>query len=346
MRFSYLHVLTLSFSLYRISGGTPLVLSEQKRLHSLGSIIGSTNGSATPSNYNQNASTSAALSQQQYNSNDQFSVKAKEEASILQRVQELKREGLWMGARLPKLVEPTRKKVHWDFLVEEMQWLSADFANERKWKKAAAKKLSKAIQKYFLDKELAAQKAQKAQEQNLKRIAAFMAREVKTFWTSIKKVVEDKQQKRLEAKRQVAFNEQLKLMVDQTEQFSKQVAKGMTKKTSVTTSLNSSRISSPLPRNASDDEWSRPNEDSDDDEETIAREEKEIPESSTKEEIDALEREGQMDIDDLLRDYLLNRDKIVVPESDSEQSDSEKETEKRKKTEQNLDHKASSSKVS
>jgi E1A-binding protein p400 len=253
-----------------------------------------------------------------------------------------------MGARLPKLVEPTRQKVHWDFLLEEMQWLAADFANERKWKKAAAKKCSKAIQKYFQDKEMAAQKAEKAQEQNLRRIAAFMAKEIKTFWSNIKKVVEEKQQKRLEAKRQVAFTEHLKFMVDQTEQFSKQVAKGMNKKTSVTTSLNSSRISSPTPRHASDDEWLGRDEDSNDDEETIAKEEEaEAPESSTKDEIDALQKESEMDLDDLLqdsflRDYLMNRDKIVVPGSESEQSDSEKEYGKKRKTEQNSDHKHAS----
>jgi E1A-binding protein p400 len=329
----------------QILGGTPLVLSEQKRLNSLGSIVGSTNGSITPSSLNQNASTSSALSHQ-YNTNDQFSVKAKEEVYVLQRVQELKRGGLWTGARLPKLVEPQRQKCHWDFLLEEMQWLAADFAAEKKWKKSAAKKCSKAIQKYFQDKEMAAQRAEKAQEQNLRRIAAFIAKEVKTFWLNIKKIVEEKQQKRLEAKRQVAFNEHLKLMVDQTEQFSKQVAKGMNKKTSVTTSLNSSRISSPTPRHASDDEWME-DEDSDDDEETIAKEEKEVPESSTKDEIDALQKESEMDLDDLLKDeflldYLKNRDKIVVPESDSEHSNSEKEFGKRKKTEQNSDHRHSS----
>ena len=34
-----------------------------------------------------------------------------------------------------------RKKAHWDYLLEEMRWLAADFAQERKWKKAAARKV-------------------------------------------------------------------------------------------------------------------------------------------------------------------------------------------------------------
>lgn len=61
----------------------------------------------------------------------------------MQRIGELQREGLWAEKRLPKVQEPTRVKAHWDYLLEEMVWLAADFAQERKWKKAAAKKVSR-----------------------------------------------------------------------------------------------------------------------------------------------------------------------------------------------------------
>ena len=60
----------------------------------------------------------------------------------MQRISELQREGLWSEKRLPKVQEPPRVKAHWDYLLEEMIWLAADFAQERKWKKAAAKKVS------------------------------------------------------------------------------------------------------------------------------------------------------------------------------------------------------------
>lgn len=331
---------------------------EQKRLATLSSIIiGSTNGSPSTSTFNQSVSTPSSLPPQYNSSSDQLnSVKAKEEVNVLQRVQELKREGLWMGARLPKVVEPARIKVHWDFLLEEMQWISTDFAQERKWKKASAKKISKAVQKYFQDKELAAQRAEKAQEQNLRRIAAFLAKEVKAFWATAEKLVQVKQDMRLEAKRKIALNEKLKFIVDQTEKYSQQVAEGMTKKApgaSKATSLNSSRISSPMLRNASDDEWSRPNIDSDDDEETIAKEEADVPATSTKDEIDALEKESKMELDDFLdtlpKDYLKNRDKIIVsdsesasdkdfddPESEEDDEDTIMEQEKTEK----IDHKA------
>lgn len=45
--------------------------------------------------------------------------------------------------RLTRLTEPPRPKVHWDYLCEEMQWLSADFAQERRWKRGVARKVDK-----------------------------------------------------------------------------------------------------------------------------------------------------------------------------------------------------------
>lgn len=75
--------------------------------------------------------------------------KAKQEAYVVQRIGDLQREGLWSERRLPKVQEQPRAKAHWDFLLEEMVWLAADFAQERKWKKAAAKKCARMVQKYF-----------------------------------------------------------------------------------------------------------------------------------------------------------------------------------------------------
>ena len=59
----------------------------------------------------------------------------------MSRVAELRKEGLWSSRRLPKVQEPPRPKTHWDYLLEEMQWLAADFQQERKWKKTCARKV-------------------------------------------------------------------------------------------------------------------------------------------------------------------------------------------------------------
>lgn len=71
-----------------------------------------------------------------------YSEKMKAEASVLQRISELQKEGMWWERRLPKVYEPPKTKSHWDYLLEEMTWLSADFVHERKWKRSAAKRVS------------------------------------------------------------------------------------------------------------------------------------------------------------------------------------------------------------
>lgn len=252
----------------------------------------------------------------------------------MQRVTELQRDGLWTERRLPKIQEPPRPKAHWDYLLEEMLWLATDFAQERKWKKAAAKKCARMVQKYFQDKNVAAQKAEKAQELQLKRIAAFVAKEIKIFWSNVEKLVEYKQQTKLDEKRKKALDQQLSFIVDQTERYSQQLVEGMNKtdkaiSASKATSLNSSRISSPTPKNTSDDEF-RPNETSDDDEETIAQAEAELAVANTLEEVSALQKESEMEIEDFLKqlpkDYLQNRDKIILS-GDEDESDVEYENE-------------------
>lgn len=183
---------------------------------------------------------------------EQIVEKAKQEAYVVQRVSDLQKEGLWSEKRLPKLQEMPRNKAHWDYLLEEMVWLAADFAQERKWKKAAAKKCARMVQKYFQDKALAAQKAEKAREQHTRKIAAFCAKEIRTFWSNVEKLVEYKQQTRLEEKRKKALDQQLSFIVDQTEKYSQLLAEGMNKSTMDNTQIISN-ASSPSPSRMNSD---------------------------------------------------------------------------------------------
>ncbi|EAA11849.4 AGAP006165-PA [Anopheles gambiae str. PEST] len=296
---------------------------------------------------------------------DQYTNKARQEVFVMQRIQELQKEGLWTEKRLPKVQEPPRPKAHWDYLLEEMVWLAADFAQERKWKKAAARKCARMVQKHFQDKALAAQRAEKAQELQLKRIAAFVAKEIKTFWSNAEKLVEYKQQTKLDERRKKALDQQLSFIVDQTEKYSQQLVEGMNKAAPVpggaaaallppgskAESLNSSRLSSPLRGSGglaggSDDEFCPEAESSDDDEETIAKAEAEAAaeaEDGTKDEVAALQKESEMDLDDFLKnlpkDYLENRDKIVLSDSNDGDGDGEEEQEEDEEEEEEADEK-------
>ncbi|XP_043677029.1 helicase domino isoform X6 [Vespula pensylvanica] len=278
--------------------------------------------------------TSSVVSNDITNNQEQIVEKAKQEAYVMQRIAELQREGLWSERRLPKVQEPARTKAHWDYLLEEMVWLAADFAQERKWKKAAAKKCARMVQKHFQEKAIQAQKAEKSQELRLKKIASFVAKEIKTFWANVEKLVEYKQQTRLEEKRKKALDQHLNFIVGQTEKYSTWLTEGLNKtdgSQSIPASINSSRISSPVPigKSHSDEEF-QPNQSSDDDEETIAKAEEEMKSTvDQKEEIELLKKESEMPLEDLLKDlppnYLEERNKSLSPSGkEVEETENEK----------------------
>lgn len=83
----------------------------------------------------------ASFSSVYENSHEDIVMRARHEAEVMKSISELRKDGLWCASRLPKVKEPVRIKTHWDFLLEEMQWLSTDFANEKRWKVNAARKV-------------------------------------------------------------------------------------------------------------------------------------------------------------------------------------------------------------
>ncbi|KAJ1922575.1 chromatin modification- protein VID21 [Tieghemiomyces parasiticus] len=57
-------------------------------------------------------------------------------AKVLRRVETLKSQNLWSFRQMERHEAPARAKTHWDFLLDEMQWLQADFKEERRFKVA------------------------------------------------------------------------------------------------------------------------------------------------------------------------------------------------------------------
>ena len=58
-----------------------------------------------------------------------------------------------MSKKLNKIQIPPKPKLHWDYVVEEMNWLSGVIAQERKTKKLTCHKCAKMIKKHFADKD-------------------------------------------------------------------------------------------------------------------------------------------------------------------------------------------------
>ncbi|XP_029685275.1 E1A-binding protein p400 isoform X3 [Takifugu rubripes] len=126
---------------------------------------------------------------------------AKLESQVHQRILELRKEGQWSASRLPKLVDASRPKSHWDYLLEEMQWMAADFAQERRWKEAAAKKLVRTCARYHQEQKRSEERSKQEKEIQLRHIASTIAREVEFFWSNIEQVVEIKLQFEIYEKR-------------------------------------------------------------------------------------------------------------------------------------------------
>ncbi|XP_033973679.1 LOW QUALITY PROTEIN: E1A-binding protein p400 [Trematomus bernacchii] len=137
---------------------------------------------------------SATMQSSQEGSQDKQVEQAKLESQVHQRISDLRKEGQWSASRLPKLMEASRPKSHWDYLLEEMQWMAADFAQERRWKEAAAKKLVRTCARHHQEQKKSEERLKKEREVHLRHIASTIAREVEFFWANIEQVVEIKLQ--------------------------------------------------------------------------------------------------------------------------------------------------------
>ena len=250
----------------------------------------------------------SAVYESSIGSQEQIVERAKQEAYVMQRIAELRKEGLWSAKRLPKVQEPPRAKAQWDYLLEEMAWLATDFAQERKWKKTAAKKCARMVMKYHQDKELQAEKAEKEEIMRLKRTAATISREIRNFWTNIEKIVEFRQQTRLEEKRKKALNLHLNYIVNQTEKYSSWLAEGMTKGSNQKNLVSSVSCDKVLTDMLIENKANLDGDDCDfepeigesDDEETIAKEEEEFGIEGDTNELDLLQKESEIPLEELI----------------------------------------------
>ncbi|XP_049759165.1 helicase SRCAP isoform X2 [Elephas maximus indicus] len=248
-------------------------------------------------------------------SHAEIAEQAKHEAEIETRIAELRKEGFWSLKRLPKVPEPPRPKGHWDYLCEEMQWLSADFAQERRWKRGVARKVVRMVIRHHEEQRQKEERARREEQAKLRRIASAMAKDVRQFWSNVEKVVQFKQQSRLEEKRKKALDLHLDFIVGQTEKYSDLLSQSLNQplassKAGSSPCLGSSHTGSaasspPPPASQLDDEDGdfQPQEEEEDDEETIeVEEQQEGNDAETqRREIELLRREGELPLEELLR---------------------------------------------
>ncbi|XP_067286136.1 helicase SRCAP isoform X2 [Pseudorasbora parva] len=245
---------------------------------------------------------------------------AKHEAEIEHRTLALKREGFWSLKRLSRLTEPVRPKVQWDYLCEEMQWLSADFAQERRWKRGVARKVVRMVMRHHEELRQKEERAKREEQAKLRRVASSIAKEVRAFWSSVEKVVQYKQQSRLEEKRKKALDLQLDFIVGQTERYSDLLSQSL--HATPVHSSDTAAVSKQSQLNAvdEDDRDFEPPCEEEDDEETIEVEEQQEgnDEETQRREIELLREEGTLPLDQLLSTLTLPQ--VVESEEPSDVS--------------------------
>ncbi|XP_068100227.1 helicase SRCAP isoform X2 [Hyperolius riggenbachi] len=288
---------------------------------------------------NQHDSTSA----QKWDSTTEIAEQAKHEAEIENRIAELRKEGFWSPRRLSKFPEPTRPKVQWDYLCEEMQWLAADFAQERRWKRGVARKVVRMVVRHHEELKQKEERARREEQSKLRRIATSIAKEVRQFWSNVEKVVQFKQQSRLEAKRKKALDLQLDFIVGQTEKYSDLLSQSLnetipvnkTGSSCVGSSQGGSLRTSPAPSLCQKDGEFLPQEDEaeeEDDEETIEIEERQDGNDaeSHRLELELLRRESEVPLDELIQslppEILLDEADMEDPTSEDQDDDDEDES--------------------
>ncbi|KAL5711838.1 Pharynx and intestine in excess protein 1 [Ranunculus cassubicifolius] len=249
--------------------------------------------------------------------------------------------------RRPKALEaprePRRPKTHWDYVLEEMLWLSKDFEAERKWKLALAKKVAIRASKNALDPTTRGEKKVKEEEQRLRKVALNISKDVKKFWVKIEKLVLYKHQLELEEKKKKALDKQLDFLLGQTERYSTMLAENLVDNPCKPVHPDSTAeqqsgqdkegmelLESPehLDHMDIDGDYDvQSAEELDDDEHTIEEDEALITADERKEELDALQNEMDIPLEELLKRYKAGKasqeGSPMKGEHDSEQSQGE-----------------------
>ncbi|CEL52904.1 chromatin modification-related protein VID21 [Rhizoctonia solani AG-1 IB] len=66
----------------------------------------------------------------------------------MQRIEQLKQDGMWSFRQPKKQRGPALPKTHWDYLMDEMKWLQIDYREERRWKTAVAFEIAHAVREW------------------------------------------------------------------------------------------------------------------------------------------------------------------------------------------------------
>nr|CCA22986.1 hypothetical protein SELMODRAFT_450747 [Albugo laibachii Nc14] len=117
-----------------------------------------------------------------------------------------------------------RGQYHRDYLLQEMEWMAADFAQEHKWKGKTARTLGTSLASYHRKRANLTARKEKTDMKAQRRVAGRMARDIKRFWVKIDKLVQFQHKLQADQIRKSVMDRQLKTLVLQTEQYASALA--------------------------------------------------------------------------------------------------------------------------
>ena len=108
---------------------------------------------------------------------------------------------------------------HHEYMMQEMQWMATDFVQERTWKSKKKRKIHRFILKFHQKK--IREKLHEGERQEKERLLKCrkLAKEVKTWWKKIDKIVAFKLKLQYEMIKKVKMDTHLRFLIGQTERY-------------------------------------------------------------------------------------------------------------------------------
>ncbi|KAG2884834.1 Helicase [Phytophthora cactorum] len=244
---------------------------------------------------------------------DAQSEQAALQAALLERESALedKIQALTLGKTMHKELEPgcdpSGRRVaryHRDYLLQEMEWMAADFSQERKWRLRNAKMLSQTLVSHLDRQEQRLARQKKSEEIARRRTAARVGRDIKKFWTKIDKIIAFKVKLQADELRQRHMQKHLVQLVEQTEKYATALAASFQEAEEMKTEMTDDEEKT-MESESSDADFEMLEEE-EDDETTIEAEERRSGPISRRQaaaEIATLQEEGDMSIEELRARY-------------------------------------------
>ncbi|KAI8578637.1 hypothetical protein K450DRAFT_245833 [Umbelopsis ramanniana AG] len=144
------------------------------------------------------------------------------EASLRDRIDNVKAKGglnKSLQTALRRQVEPARGESHHDMLMTQVVSTSKLFHNNSKYRKASAKKVAKAVERYWESLRTQDERLVKEEARRLQRLAKWTAQEVKKKWKVVERVCEARYKEMIQEEQAQRGKRHLDMILEHSEQM-------------------------------------------------------------------------------------------------------------------------------